>query len=106
MVPAGETRSPLPRYYYSAFDHEISPAWSPDGSELIFVSNRGHIYGTGGFWGMKGGPGAEAHEIHYEENTWKGRPGFSPDGKRIVYASCFRRAGHSALVMAFGGGDP
>jgi len=47
----GETRSDLPRYYYSEFDHEISPAWSPDGAELIFVSNRGHIYGTGGFWG-------------------------------------------------------
>src|SRR5882724_958660 len=25
----GENRSPLPRYYYSPFDHEISPAWSP-----------------------------------------------------------------------------
>jgi len=28
----GETRSNLPRYYYSEFDHQISPAWSPDGS--------------------------------------------------------------------------
>ena len=29
----GETRSDLPRFYYSEFDHEISPAWSPDGRE-------------------------------------------------------------------------
>src|SRR5208337_5520840 len=59
----GETRSRLPRYYYSQFDHELSPTWSPDGSELIFVSNRDHIYGTGGFWRMQAEPGAEAREI-------------------------------------------
>src|SRR6185369_15319117 len=49
----GESRSNLPRFYYSEFGHEISPIWSPDGRELIFVSNRGHTYGTGGFWRMK-----------------------------------------------------
>ena len=48
----------LPRYYYSRFDHYLSPTWSPDGSELILVSNRGHIWGTGGFWRMKAEPGA------------------------------------------------
>jgi TolB protein len=102
----GENQSNLPRYYYSQFDHEISPAWSPDGSELMFVSNRGHIYGTGGFWRMKAEPGAEAHEIHYEETTWKARPDFSPDGKRIVYASYLGRPWHQLWVMPSGGGDP
>ena len=101
----GETRSDLPRYYYSEFDHEISPAWSPDGSEIIFVSNRGHIYGTGGFWRMKAEPGAEAHEIHYEETTWKARPDFSPDGKRIVYASYLGQQWHQLWTMPSGGGD-
>jgi hypothetical protein len=48
----GEHRSELPRYYYSAFDHEISPVFTRDGREILFVSNRGHIYGTGGFWRM------------------------------------------------------
>jgi hypothetical protein len=46
----GEHKSELPRYYYSAFDHEINPVWTRDGREVIYVSNRGHIYGTGGFW--------------------------------------------------------
>ena len=101
----GETRSDLSRYYYSEFDHEISPAWSPDGTELIFVSNRGHIYGTGGFWRMKAEPGAEAHEIHYEETTWKARPDFSPDGKRIVYASYLGQQWHQLWMMPSGGGD-
>lgn len=102
----GEARSSLPRYYYSPFDHEISPAWSPDGTELLFVSNRGHLYGTGGFWRMKAEPGAEAREIHYEETTWKARPGFSPDGKRIVYASYLGQAWHQLWVMPAQGGDP
>jgi TolB protein len=102
----GETRSDLPRYYYSEFDHEISPAWSPDGTELLFVSNRGHIYGTGGFWRMKAEPGAEAREIHYEETAWKARPDFSPDGKRIVYASYLGQQWHQLWVMPGTGGDP
>ena len=101
----GENRSPLPRYYYSQFDHEISPAWSPDGSELVLVSNRGHIYGTGGFWRMKAAPGAEMREIHYEETTWKARPEFSPDGKRIVYASYLGREWHQLWIMPSEGGD-
>jgi TolB protein len=105
----GENRSALPRYYYSVFDHEISPAWSPDGTEILFISNRGHLYGTGGFWRMKaapsGKPGAEAHEIHYEETTWKARPDFSPDGKRIVYASYLGQQWHQIWVMPAEGGD-
>jgi TolB protein len=102
----GETESSLPRFYYSKFDHEISPSWSPDGSELIFVSNRGHIYGTGGFWRMKAQPGAEAQEIHYEETAWKARPDCSPDGKRIVYASYLGGQWHQLWTMPSKGGDP
>jgi len=101
----GETRSDLGRYYYSQFDHEISPAWSPDGSELLFVSNRGHIYGSGGFWRMKAEAGAAAREIRYEETTWKARPDFSPDGKRLVYASYLGQQWHQLWLMPAGGGD-
>lgn len=101
----GETHSDLPRFYYSKFDHEISPAWSPDGADLIFVSNRGHVYGTGGFWRMKAEPGADAHEIHYEETAWKARPDFSPDGKRIVYASYLGGQWHQLWTMPSEGGD-
>ncbi len=101
----GESRTSLPRYYYSPFDLEISPAWSPDGSDLLFVSNRRHIYGTGGFWRMKSEPGAEAFEIHYEETNWKARPEFSPDGKRIVYASYLGRPWHQLWVIPSQGGD-
>ena len=101
----GETKSALPRYYYSAFDTEISPTWSRDSKEILFVCNRGHIYGTGGFWRMKAEPGAEAREIHYEETTWKARPDFSPDGSRIVYSSYLGRNWHQLWLLPANGGD-
>jgi TolB protein len=97
--------SPLPRYYYSKIDHEISPVWSRDGSEILFVSNRGHIHGTGGFWRIKAEPGAEAREIHYEETNWKARPDLSPDGKRVVYASYLGQQWHQLWLMPSEGGD-
>jgi TolB protein len=100
-----ENVSSLPRYYYSKVDHEISPVWSRDGSEILFISNRGHIHGTGGFWRMKAQPGAAAHEIHYEETTWKARPDLSPGGKRIVYASYLGRSWHQLWVMPEEGDD-
>lgn len=102
----GENKSILPRYYYSAYDHEISPVWTPDGSEIIYVSNRNHIYGTGGFWRMKAQPGTEAREIHYEETTWKARPDISPDGTRLVYSSYLGQAWNQLWVMPAKGGDP
>jgi len=101
-----ENKSSLPRYYYSAFDHEISPVWSRDGQEILFVSNRGHLYGTGGLWRMKSAPGAEAREIHQEETTWKARPDFSPDGRRIVYASYNGRPWHQLWTLDANGSAP
>jgi len=101
----GETKSSLPRYYYSAYDMEINPVWTRDGKDILFVSNRGHIYGTGGFWRMKAEPGVEAREIHYEETSWKARPDFSPDGSRMVYSSYLGRQWQNLWVMPANAGD-
>ncbi|MEK7380971.1 MAG: hypothetical protein AAB075_08180, partial [Gemmatimonadota bacterium] len=78
--------SGLPRYYYSPWDHYLSPGWSPDGRELILVSNRNRIWGTGGFWRMEARAGAPMREIWYEETSWKARPDWAPDGRRVVYS--------------------
>ncbi len=98
--------SQLPRYYYSKWDHYISPAWSPDGKEIILVSNRGHIHGTGGFWRMEARPGAPLRELRYEETTWKARPDWSPDGTRVIYSSYLGRQWHQLWLMTSEGGDP
>jgi Tol biopolymer transport system component len=107
----GEHKSSLPRYYYSAFDHEINPVWTRDGREIIYVSNRNHIYGTGGFWRTAATPaGAEepdrdAREFHYEETNWKARPDPSPDGTRLVYSSYLGRSWHNLWLLPAAGGD-
>jgi TolB protein len=109
----GEHKSQLPRYYYSAYDHEINPVWTRDGRDIIYVSNRNHIYGTGGFWripsraapGEAVAAGAAAHEFHYEETNWKARPDVSPDGSRLVYGSYLGRVWHNLWVMPAQGGD-
>lgn len=103
LVP--EHKSELPRYYYSAYDHELSPTWSPDGKEIIFISNRGHIHGTGGFWRMAAEPGAAAREIRYEETTWKARPDWSPDGRRVVVSSYLGGSWNQLWLMTAEGGD-
>src|SRR5213596_3153645 len=97
--------SKLPRYYYSKWDHYISPTWSPDGKEIILVSNRGHVHGTGGFWRMDVRPGGVMRELRYEETTWKARPDWSPDGSRVVYSSYLGRQWHQLWLMTGEGGD-
>src|SRR5438132_1923759 len=101
----GETKSELPRYYYSPYDTEINPAWTRDGQEILFVSNQGHIHGTGGFWRMKAEPGETAREIHYEETNWKARPDFSPDGSRMVSSSYRGRQWYQLWVLPGNGGE-
>jgi TolB protein len=109
----GEHKSDLRRYYYSAFDHEINPVWTRDGEAIVYVSNRNHIYGTGGFWRTpsRTAPGADiagaanGREIHYEETNWKARPDLSPDGSRMVYSSYLGRSWNNLWVMPAGGGD-
>lgn len=97
--------SGLPRYYYSVWDHYLSPTWSPDGREVTFVSNRGRVWGTGGIWRMPAEPGAAAREIHYEETTWKARPDWSPDGARLVYSSYLGRQWNQLWLLPAAGGD-
>jgi TolB protein len=98
--------SHLPRYYYGVHDQYLSPTWSPDGQELIFVSNRGHIWGSGGFWRMPARAGRDPRELHYEETTWKARPDWSRDGKRVVYSSYLGRQWNQLWLMTADGGDP
>ena len=112
----GEHKSELPRYYYSAFDHEINPVWTRDGHDVVYVSNRNRIYGTGAFWRISADAGADrgedadrsndAREFHYEETNWKARPDPSPDGSRLVYSSYLGRVWHNLWLLPVHGGDP
>ncbi len=98
--------SKLPRYYYSVFDHYLSPSWSPDGKELILVSNRGHVWGSGGLWRMEARADAPMREIRSEETTWKAHPDWAADGKRVVYSSYLGRQRNQLWLTTADGGDP
>jgi dipeptidyl aminopeptidase/acylaminoacyl peptidase len=101
-----DKESGLPRYYYNTVDHWLSPTWSPDGRELIAVSNRGHIWGAGSFWRLPAQTGGVAREIRDEETTWKGRPDWSRDGKRVVYSSYLGRQWNQLWLMTSEGVNP
>jgi Tol biopolymer transport system component len=101
-----DRESGLPRYYYNTVDQWLSPTWSPDGTELIVVSNRGHIWGAGGFWRLPARPGGVAREIRDEETTWKGRPDWSREGRRVVYSSYLGRQWHQLWLMSADGANP
>lgn len=58
------------------------PAWSPDGTRIAFVSNRGGAYDL---YVMKA-DGTGVTQLTHDQAT-EGRPTWSPDGTRIAFAS-------------------
>ena len=54
---------------------------------------------------MAAEPGAPMREIHYEETTWKARPDWARDGRRVVYSSYHGRQWNQLWVMTAEGGD-
>ncbi|HUF80847.1 MAG TPA: CehA/McbA family metallohydrolase, partial [Burkholderiales bacterium] len=98
-----ERESEVERYYYSSFDHQLHPAWSPDGSEILYVSNPEVPYGTGGIWRHPLDSEAGPVLVRGEETSWRARPDWSPDGKRIIYASYLGRQWHQLWAVAADG---
>ena len=102
-----ERKSSVARYYYSAFDQELSPTWSADGTELIYVGNPETFYGTGALWRRALLPSAAPQPVRLEETTWRARPAWSPDGERVLYSSYAGRQWHQLwITTAAGAGDP
>ncbi|MGH8224447.1 MAG: CehA/McbA family metallohydrolase, partial [Woeseiaceae bacterium] len=95
-------RSEVARYYYSDWDHQLSPSWSPDGKSLLYVSNPEVPYGTGWLWRRALTDGAEPELVRREETTWKARPDWSPDGRRYVYASYLGRQWQQLWIGTLG----
>ena len=101
---------PRDRLYFGQWDMHIEPAWTSDGKELVFVSNRDVPLGSGDLWRApaKAGGMREATRILREQTVYRSRPHVSPDGKRIVYASTAGGADqyNNLYLVPIGGGAP
>lgn len=102
-----ERRSDVDRYYYSPFDHQISPAWTPDGSALLYVANPEIPYGSGAIWHHPLDGSTPPSLVRQEETTWRARPDIAPDGKRVIYSSYLGRQWHQLWTTLLAGkGEP
>jgi TolB protein len=98
----------LARLYFSDYDSNIQPAWSPDGKEIVCVSNRSIPLGSGGIWRMPSEPDAmsKARLILREETLYRTRPQWSPDGKRLLYSSHRGAQFTNLYLLPADGGEP
>ena len=72
-----------PRQLTAGSKRDSAPVWSPDGSQLLFVSNRDTD--AGNLWVIPATSG-EARRVTDLENG-AGSAAWSPDGRRVVFVS-------------------
>jgi TolB protein len=96
------------RLYFGDHDLHIEPTWSPDGKELIALSNKGIPLGSGALWRFPAVAGgfAQARVVHREETLYRTRPDWSPDGARIIYSSHLGGEFDNLFLLPADGGEP
>lgn len=98
------------RLYFGEWDMHVSPAWLPDGKELLLVSNRNVPLGSGNVLRVPAAANGieSAKTVLAEQTLYRPRPDVSPDGKRFVYASTSGSADqfNNLYVQPTVGGEP
>ncbi|MAM84803.1 MAG: CehA/McbA family metallohydrolase [Acidobacteriota bacterium] len=98
------------RLYFGEWDMHLTPAWMPNGRELLLVSNRDVPLGSGNVirvpaiaWGIE-----EAQTVLAEQTLYRTRPDVSVDGRRFVYSSTAGAADQfsNLYVQPTSGGEP
>ena len=99
---------PNSRLYFGSQDLHIQPTFSPDGKEMILVSNRSIPLGSGAIWRAPVSRDAmsRATRILREETLYRTRPQWSPDGARILYSSHRGSQFTNLYVLPAQGGEP
>ncbi|HEX5649726.1 MAG TPA: hypothetical protein VFX69_08730, partial [Steroidobacteraceae bacterium] len=98
------------RLYFGSMDMHISPAWLPDGKELLLVANRNVTLGSGNVLRVPAVLNGidQATTVLAEHTLYRTRPHVSPDGKRFVYSSTRGAADQysNLYVQPTSGGEP
>jgi Tol biopolymer transport system component len=80
VVTLGGAGIPVPTQLTSGANDEVSPAWSPDGTTILFEESSGGLYKVAccaaGQTPAQVGSATDAHN-----------PSYSPDGSKIVYST-------------------
>ena len=80
------------------------PTWSPDGSRIIFTSNRGGAYDLYQKALNDTGNGTGTEELFYKSSEGKGPTSWSPDGRFLLYYSLGQPT-HVKLLAVTGPAD-
>jgi TolB protein len=98
------------RLYFGTWDMHTQPAWLPNGTELLILSNRDVPLGSGDIWRIPVGPRGilNGRKIFGEQTLYRTRPDISRDGKRFVYSSTGGAADQYShlYVLPVDGGAP
>jgi TolB protein len=98
------------RLYFGRMDMHITPAWLPDGKELLLVSNRNVPLGSGNVLRVPAHANGidKAATVLAEQTLYRTRPDVSLDGRRFVYSSTRGAADqfNNLYVQPTSGGEP
>lgn len=101
---------PSNRLYFGPWDMHITPAWFPNGNELLIVSNRDVPLGSGNVLRVPAEENGitQARTALAEQTLYRARPDVSIDGQRFVYSSTRGAADqfNNLYVQPTVGGEP
>jgi TolB protein len=98
------------RLYFGSEDIHISPAWFPDGEELLLVSNRDIALGSGNVFRVPARENGfdDRVTVLAEQTLYRTQPDVSIDGRRFIFSSTRGTADqyNNLYVQPTVGGEP